>query len=180
LRRAYSVANCIDGNIIFIVKSLESGAGWSSELCSLPIDTSITVLWPLWHFLLSNEAASRLFIGTGTGFAPLYFQICHLLETGHKHPIKFIFWVRSEWDVFYLEELENLKNNYVNFDFSIYLSRQEVEWYESGYVTSYLASENITNFWEFYICGSPVMVSSVRAILHEYQIPKEKIFFEQF
>jgi NAD(P)H-flavin reductase len=27
LRRAYSVANCIDGNIIFIVKSLESGAG---------------------------------------------------------------------------------------------------------------------------------------------------------
>jgi len=35
-----------------------------------------------------------------------------------------IFWVRTRKDLFYLEELKNLKNQNPNFDFAIYISRE--------------------------------------------------------
>lgn len=82
--------------------------------------------------------------------------------------------------MFYLTELEGLKKNYANFDFSIYLSREKILGFENGYVTDFLTQEHTRQFQEFYICGSPVMVAETRLKLENLGIDKANIYFEQY
>jgi len=73
-----------------------------------------------------------------------------------------------------------LKKNYVNFDFSIYLSREKNSAFQSGYVTDYLDPGGIANYKEFYICGSPALVGDARTKLQNLGVASESIFFEQY
>ena len=57
------------------------------------------------HFMLDSTPKSTLFIGTGTGFAPLYYQIKFLCEQENPPKMHFVFGVRSEVDAFYHEEI---------------------------------------------------------------------------
>ena len=89
--------------------------------------------------------------------------------------------------MFYYGQLDDWYRTFPTFDYEIFLSREELEFdkYNTGRVTSYLIPESISelNFdgdTEFYICGSPAMVSEVRDILKNAEIAQEKVFFEQY
>lgn len=63
------------------------------------------------HFILRENAFPKVFIGTGTGFAPLYFMLKHSLDKRDEIKEKkggmfFLFGVRELRDVFYTEELQ--------------------------------------------------------------------------
>lgn len=122
----------------------------------------------------------RLFIGTGTGFAPLYFQIRALEERNFTAKTEFVFGVREMTDMFYQSEFERLTSMYSHFSFTQFLSQDDTDTTQKGYVTEALTSEYVSQFQEFYICGSPVMVKSVREALTTLGIPKESIKFEQY
>jgi NAD(P)H-flavin reductase len=64
-----------------------------------------------------------VFIGTGTGFAPLYFQAKHLLDTAPMTSIRFIFGVREEKDLFYGEKLSEWTTKYPHFSYQFCLSQ---------------------------------------------------------
>ena len=136
---------------------------------------------PLGHFVLQDTPRSTCFIGTGTGFAPLY---CQLLASSMSEraqlPTTFIFGVRTMDDVFYSEEIQHLGNLFSDFRYIPYLSREEKESFEHGYVIDWITAENIRPYEEFYLCGSPMMVKSAREKLEALGISKEALFFEQF
>ena len=180
LRRAYSVAFQSWNKFEFIIKRLENGRWWSKEICDLEIGTSLDFIWPVWHFILKETPENKLFIGTGTGFAPLYFQIKKSIELWLKSNLHFIFWVRHLEDIFYENELDKIKQESSNFDYNLYLSREESQKYTTWYVTDFLKKENIENFTEFYICWSPAMVEDSRKKLLELNIPEDKIYFEKY
>ncbi|EKD66451.1 MAG: hypothetical protein ACD_49C00041G0003 [uncultured bacterium (gcode 4)] len=180
LRRAYSIAFQNDSKFEFIIKRLEDGRWWSKEICDLELWTSLDFIWPVWHFVLKETPTNKLFIGTGTWFAPLYFQIKKALELWLKSNLHFIFWVRHLEDIFYESELEKIKNENSNFDYNLYLSREESQKYMKWYVTDFLNKENVANFEEFYICGSPAMVEDSRKKLLELGILEDKIYFEKY
>ncbi|HRI36001.1 MAG TPA: hypothetical protein PK765_02835 [bacterium] len=46
---------------------------------------------PLGHFTLTDGDVARYFIGTGTGFAPLYFQILSALSRGDRSEMLLVF-----------------------------------------------------------------------------------------
>lgn len=64
---------------------------------------------PLGHFVLSEGQRHRVFIGTGTGFAPLYFQLCTLADHQDDSHLTLVYGVRDVQDQFYLDELLALK-----------------------------------------------------------------------
>jgi sulfite reductase alpha subunit-like flavoprotein len=64
-----------------------------------------------------------VFIGTGTGFAPLYFMLRKLQATNSKLSTLFLFGVRELRDVFYTEELEEWSRLRA-FDYEIFCSRE--------------------------------------------------------
>lgn len=161
LRRAYSIGYADGQTFTHIIKQLDGGVG-STEICSLEIGEEITGMVPLGHFILKENNTPKLFIGTGTGFAPLYFQIRAMMDTDIQTPLLFVFGVRNASDMFYIEELNRMKTEYPLFDYRIYLSQEDLENTTRGRVTDFLSAENIAPYGEFYLCGSPAMVKDAR------------------
>lgn len=179
LRRAYSIGYTDGQTFTFIIKQLDGGAG-STEICSIGIGEEIMGMVPLGHFVLKANTTPKLFIGTGTGFAPLYFQIRAMMDTTIQTPLFFIFGIRNASDVFYTDKLNRIKEEYPMFDYRIFLSQEDAENTVRGRVTDFLTKENTAPYGEFYLCGSPAMVKDARTKLEECGIEKEKVFFEQY
>jgi Na+-transporting NADH:ubiquinone oxidoreductase subunit NqrF len=160
--RAYSILKIEWNKMMLIVKKWKIedwGRWWSKMICELAIWDVLKWVWPAGHFLLKQTDNNKMFIWTWTWFPPLYNQIIWVLKnpltplSGKNLPkLKLLFWARTLKDLFYIEELEKLKKENSNFDFEIYLSREQADSYNSGYVTDFLKEKNIDSFEEFYIC----------------------------
>lgn len=190
-RRSYSVSWVEWMSIFFIIKRLPDGKWGSAAICDQEVGHEMQVWWPMGHFVLRENTSPKVFIGTGTGFAPLYFMLkTQIQSTNYKRQdggLFFLFGVRELRDVFYQEELQQWSEGGW-FEYQIYCSREASplpEKHREWRVTEYLIPENLSALnhsreTEFYICGSPAMVTEVRSMLELYGISKEKVFFEQY
>lgn len=180
LSRAYSIAFFSDTGFTLIIKRIADGK-WSPMICDAEIGTVFAGMIPLGHFTLRDTPNNKCFIGTGTGFAPLYCQmLASSISLNRPERIVFIFWVRENHDTFYRDEITTLGEKFSDFTSVPYLSRWDLPGYEKGYVTDWITPENIALCQEFYICGSPSMVESARNKLGELGITKDQIFWEQY
>lgn len=187
LRRSYSVSWAAGTSIFFIIKRLPEGKGGSMAICDQEIGHTMQIWWPMGRFVLQENTFPKVFIGTGTGFAPLYYMIKFLLKKMTNWGLFFLFGVRELRDVFYQEELQQWSESGW-FDYQICCSRESSslphkhrEWRVTECLTPEDISEmNKTGETEFYICGSPAMVTEVRSMLELYWVSKDKVFFEQY
>lgn len=180
LKRSYSIAYASGNRFTFVIKRMDYDGSGSKEVCDAEVGSSTPGIGPIGHFVLTDGDVPRLFIGTGTGFAPLYFQVRALEERGFKAKSEFVFGVRNDADMFYQNELARLSQTHDSFAFTQYLSQGSAEGTKKGYVSDMLTPEYVANFQEFYICGSPVMVKGVRELLTGLGIAKENVKFEQY
>ncbi len=183
LRRAYSINYYEWGNFHFIIKAIPDGKGGSKAICEQISGHTMQVWWPTGRFVLPDVWEKKMvFIGTGTGFAPLYFQAKSILEKNSRTSVMFIFWVREEKDLFYQEVLREWSDIYPNFSYQFCLSQWKNDNYFTWRVTNYLGnnSELIDKNTLYSVCGSPSMVTEVRAILTSHDIEKDSVFFEQY
>ena len=181
--RAYSILDASGNNFSLIIKKWELdnwGRWWSIKICDTKIGEVLNWVWPSGHFILSEEDNNKLFIGTGTGLVPLYNQIIWALKLWYKNNLTLLFWVRTLKDLFYVEPFKLLKNKYQNFDYHIYLSQEETQEYNKGYVTEFINEWITESFDEFYICGAPNMIDSVTEQLRTKWISGKSIFTERY
>jgi NAD(P)H-flavin reductase len=192
--RAYSILKLDWKRIILIIKKRELDEWWrwwSKIICELNVWESLRWVWPAGHFLLRESNNNKLFIWTWTGLVPLYNMINFELKNNNNTKIKFIFWVRVEEDIFYINELEKLKSKYQNFEYYIYISRVK-DLYKfklnhneniinSWYTTNYLSLKNIKNYQEVYICWAHTMIESTVEKLKNLNFKEnENIFYEKY
>ena len=181
--RAYSILEAKWNNIKLIIKRWSKEMlwrWWSIMLCDAKIWETFNWVWPAGHFVLKPENNAKLFLWTGTGFVPLYNQIVATLENWNKSKITFVFWVREVKWMFYIDELNILKQKYPNFDFRIYISREESLNYEKWYITDYLSKDTVNLCNEFYICWAPLMIESAVSMLDELWVDEKSVFFEKY
>jgi NAD(P)H-flavin reductase len=72
--------------------------------------------------------------------------------------------VKDEGDAFYQDEMQVLHDTDM-LEFRQYYSEDDKTYATTGYVTSWITPENVKNFNEYYICGSPAMVKDAREML---------------
>lgn len=178
--RAYSILVENEDNIELIIKRVENWRWWSIYICDISEGETLNWVWPAWKFLIKENSHNKMFIWTWTGLVPLYSQILYSLKNNSDTKIKLLFWVRFEKDLFYIDILNKLKEKYNNFSFEIYLSRENINWYNKWYVTNYFKDNSLSNYQEFYICWMPDMVDSVTEELEKSEIITEKIFSEKY
>jgi ferredoxin-NADP reductase len=80
LNRAYSMAGFTADTFTLVIKRIADGRG-SPLICDAEIGSISTGMIPLGHFILQDTPSAKCFIGTGTGFAPLY---CQMLESARS------------------------------------------------------------------------------------------------
>jgi Na(+)-translocating NADH:ubiquinone oxidoreductase F subunit len=163
-----------------------AGVG-SSYLGSLQVGETITAKGPFSDFYAtSNKKVSRVFIGAGSGLAPLRAIIFEQLKKRQDEGDLTLFYgARTEDDLLYHNELNSLSEQHKNFSYIPTLSSPSEVWQgHSGYVQQlllpYLSQKPELLSVEFYLCGPEAMMSEVEKIITDVGIPNNQIFKDKF
>ncbi len=195
--RAYSMANYPEekGRIMLNVRiatppSPELPPGqMSSFIFNLKPGDKVTISGPFGEFFVKETDAEMVFIGGGAGMAPMRSHIFDQLKRV-KTARKMSFWygARSLREVFYQEDFDGLAAENPNFEWHIALSEPLPEDNWTGYTgfihnvlyENYLKQHKAPEDCEFYMCGPPIMNSSVIAMLESLGVERDNILLDDF
>ena len=150
---------------------------------------------PFGEFLLPKddpEEQEYIFVGGGAGMAPLRSHIMHLfktLKTGRK--VSFFYGARALVEAFYLEDFAEIEKEFPNFKFYLALDRPDPAAdaagvkYTPGFVhnvmyETYLKNHEAPEDIKYFMCGPPMMVSSVNTLLDSLGVQPESILYDNF
>lgn len=181
VKRSYSLANYDHSKLEFFIKNYVGGAMsayWFNE--AKPNDL-IRVEGPLGTFFIRNsEKESLIFLGTGTGVAPIKSILDDLDNNPERIENKKI-WVfvgaRYDRDFFWQPNYANLKVNFVKV-----LSREQEEFQGfKGYVQDAVLERKIAlENAQLYACGSSEMINAARLKLIENGLGENQFFSDAF
>ncbi len=161
----------------------------SSWLFSLKPGDPIEVTGPYGLFFVEATQKEAIFIGGGVGMAPLYAQILDLLEAQHSsRKISYWYGARSKRELYYDDQFERLQSAYENFSWQVALSQPEPndKWQgHTGFIhkvifDEYLSSHSAPEDCEYYLCGPPLMVKAVLAVLDDLGVDADAIHYDDF
>ncbi|MGD8520513.1 MAG: NADH:ubiquinone reductase (Na(+)-transporting) subunit F [Desulfobacterales bacterium] len=196
--RAYSMANTpAEEELRFTIRIATPPPGAadippgvaSSYLFTLKPGDRVTLSGPYGDFFVKDTQREMCFIGGGAGMAPLRAHIFHQLLT-EKTERQMTFWygARSKSEVFYDEELKELEQNFENFSYQVALSdpQPEDDWDGPvGFIHQVACDHYLKNHpdpteIEYYLCGPPMMLEAVQAMLDSLGVEPEMIAFDDF
>jgi Na+-transporting NADH:ubiquinone oxidoreductase subunit F len=139
---------------------------------------------PFGDFYLRESDREILMIATGSGLAPFLSMVDQMEREKVQNKVTLFFGDRRPFDLYYVDRLRGYEKRIPRFMFVPTLSRatEEDQWEgEKGRVTD-LIRKYIPDKADLdvYICGSPAMVQSCKALLTEKGIPEERILFDEF
>ena len=142
---------------------------------------NVTLKGPFGLFTVRNKKEKIVFIGTGTGIAPLRSMIQDLIYNQKtEKQITLIFGVRYDDEILFKEEFEKLEKENPHFKYIPVVSRPTGNWIgRTGHVHMNFDSIDVLNS-EFYICGLPAMFDSAKAKLLELGTEESQIYHEVF
>ena len=155
----------------------------------------VMISGPYGEFLLpENDPDSQeyIFVGGGAGMAPLRSHIMHLFKTLRtKKEVHFFYGARALVEAFYLEDFAELEAEFPNFHFHLALDRPDPAAdaagvkYTAGFVhnvmnETYLKNHEAPEDIKYFMCGPPMMVASVNALLDSLGVAPESVLYDNF
>ncbi len=184
--RAYSIASAAHepSSITLVVTKVPEGLATTFIHEVLREEDEVSLNGPYGEFYLRESDREIFFVATGSGLAPIMSMLYQMAEEEISRGATLVFGDRHKKDLFYVEEIEGLKERLPNLKVILTLSRpqQDDRWEgERGRVTDVLEKiiKNGANK-EAYLCGNPAMVESCQELLVKKGIPQELIFFDKF
>ena len=169
----------------------------SVYLGSLQVGESVTARGPFSDFFAKEQSVEsgaepvcdslqRIFIGGGSGLAPLRSIIFEQLEKySYQGQMTLVYGARTEDDLLYKTSFEQLEKKYTNFRYLPTLSSPTEKWSgRKGYV-QHVLSELLAEYAhledkEFYLCGPMAMMVEVERDLLKLGVSDEQIFKDSF
>ncbi len=161
----------------------------SSWVFSLKPGDKVTVSGPYGEFFAKKTEAEMIFVGGGAGMAPMRSHIFDQLKRLHTdRKISFWYGARSVREMFYVEDYDQLQEEFSNFKWHVALSDPQPEDNWTGYtgfihnvlLEEYLKGHPNPEDCEYYMCGPPMMNAAVIDMLHSMGVEDENIMLDDF
>jgi Na+-transporting NADH:ubiquinone oxidoreductase subunit F len=192
-RRLYSIASSQNNAATFelIIELVKNGIA-SAHLSSMAIGDNITTQGPAGLFTLPSEPQNCIFFATGTGISPIRSMIRKLIDDEFSKDITLYWGFPHIENVYLLDELEKLAQENPNFmfyncisrdgDLSLVTEKRYEKFFELGRINEVFEKTllNATLTSDFFLCGSPKIIDSLKEFLVDKGVPKERIHFEKF
>lgn len=196
--RAYSIASRPQdaGRIVFNIRLAVPPAGHeqdispgivSSYLFALREGDMVDAGGPFGEFHVQPTDREIMFIGGGVGMAPLRAMIHEQIGLGTQRKISYFYGARTAADLFYVEEFEAIAAGNTNFTWISALSdpAPSDRWtgttgFIHDVVRKRLATHPAPEECEYYLCGPPVMISAVLAMLKRLGVEPHAIYNDDF
>lgn len=168
--RPYSIASTpTDTKGVRLLFNRVSGGPGSGYLFSLQPGDVTTFKGPVGSFTLRDNARDVLFVATGTGIAPIRSMLWALADAGSTRRIRLLWGLRGERDLYYQDDLTNLRDRLLHFSFTTTLSQPGANWRgAAGRVVPLVVSEieTVANL-DVYLCGNGSMIRDVRDTIRQ-------------
>lgn len=161
----------------------------SSYLFASKVGDSIDVSGPYGNFFASDSEREMILVGGGVGMAPLRAIVLERLAD-HDDSRKIGYWygARERIDIFYADEMERLAREHERFSWHVALSDPGPgdAWVgDTGFIHDvvhrrYLRDHPDPAACEYYLCGPPLMIEAMRALLSRLGVAPEDVFFDDF
>jgi CDP-4-dehydro-6-deoxyglucose reductase len=183
VKRSYSLANTkrSDGRLEFFIKKYESGQMSQYFFENAKVDDLLRVEGPLGTFFYrKSEIQNIIFLGTGTGIAPIKSILDDFEANPHlvKNKKIYVFnGARHHEDLFWKPEYKSIEVNYIPV-----LSRQDSVWTGArGYVQEVVVQENIDlSNSQVYACGSNDMINAAFELLQANGLAESNFHSDAF
>ena len=161
----------------------------SSYIFNLKPGDKCIISGPYGEFYAKETDAEMVFVGGGAGMAPMRSHIFdQLRRLKSKRKMTFWYGARSKREMFYVEDFDMLAKENDNFGWHVALSDPlpDDNWDGyTGFIHNVLFEEFIKKHpapedCEFYMCGPPIMNTSVINMLLENGVEPENIMLDDF
>ncbi|QFY43137.1 NADH:ubiquinone reductase (Na(+)-transporting) subunit F [Candidatus Methylospira mobilis] len=161
----------------------------SSYIFNLKPGDKVTISGPFGEFFARETENEMVFVGGGAGMAPMRSHIFdQLRRLKSKRKMTFWYGARSYREMFYVDEFDKLQAENPNFTWHIGLSEPKPEDNWTGYTgfihnvlyENYLKNHPAPEDCEYYLCGPPIMNSSVIKMLLDLGVERENIMLDDF
>ena len=192
VRRSYSICSPVGGQAVQVgIKRVDGGAFSNWANAELKIGDTLQALSPMGHFHtpLSPEQ-SRAYVGfaIGSGITPLLSIIRTTLETESRSTFSLVYANRSIQTIMFKEELEDLKNKYMNRLNVVHIlktGQEDIELFSGrldrpklqDLFTKWL---HVPNFDTAFICGPKEAMTTIANTLQEFGMDQNNIKYELF
>jgi len=190
ITRSFSMANTPEQSdkLAFIIKKYPDGAFSSLLDAGLAVGDSLDVKGPYGTcFRREERNGPMLLVGGGSGMSPLLSILHDQLQSGEQRKILFFYGARTRRDLFYLDELAAISDQYPDFEFIPALSESDPDddWDgETGYihevVVSHMQQLRLEPDMDAYTCGPPPMIDAVLPVFQMNGVEPEHIYFDKF
>jgi CDP-4-dehydro-6-deoxyglucose reductase len=184
-RRAFSIANAPhDDELIELhIRHVDGGefTDWVFE--KMKARTILRIQAPLGSFILDDDSPRpMIFMGGGTGFAPLKGQIEHAFHSGIQRPMYLYWGVRSARDLYLPDLPRQWAETHANFRFVPVLSEPDADWQgRTGWVHEAVVEDfpDLGGF-DLYMAGPPPMVAAGREAFRAAGMPDAQMHYDSF
>ncbi len=188
VRRSYSICNApYEQELKVAIKKTTGGLFSSFANDELTVGEMLDVLPPTGKFTAKNNEGKFLAIAAGSGITPIIAIIKHTLKTQPNSSFTLIYSNKSRASIIFFEEIEALKNKYIQrFNCINILSRERTDADINFGRIDAQKLENLgnqldfKNFTDAYICGPEEMIFTAAQFLENEGMPKQTIHFELF
>jgi ring-1,2-phenylacetyl-CoA epoxidase subunit PaaE len=191
IRRSYSICSApIDNELRVAIKKVPSGLFSTHANEALAAGDNLDVMTPMGHFTPSAIQDKKAYYGfaSGSGITPILSIIKTVLHANDQSTFTLIYGNKNIGSILFREEIEALKNIYLNrFRVIHILSRERTEvdlnYGRIGHqkctqlFDQLLATDRID---EAFICGPEQMIHEVKDFLLANQVAESQIHFELF
>jgi Na+-transporting NADH:ubiquinone oxidoreductase subunit F len=187
--RSYSIASTPDrpGTLDLIVRRVLNGICTTWIHDHLKVRDRVTLAGPMGDFFLREGDSEAVLVAGGSGMGPMASILGDLAVRGIQRRVTYFFGVVCRRDLYYIEEMEALREKLPGFRFIPVVSQPEAcdRWEgEKGLVTiplaEWLVNRGNTDGLEAYLCGSPGMIQACRTVLLDRGIAGDRVFFDPF
>ncbi|NWL80879.1 phenylacetate-CoA oxygenase/reductase subunit PaaK [Pseudomonas taiwanensis] len=192
VRRSYSICTGVnDGELRVAIKRVAGGRFSAFANESLKAGQSLEVMPPSGHFFVELDTARHgnyLAVAAGSGITPILSIIKTTLESEPHSRFTLIYGNRSSASALFREQLEDLKNTYLqrlNLIFVFSREQQDVDLY-NGRIDADKCGQLFSRWIDVkaldaaFICGPQAMTETVRDQLKANGMSAERIHFELF
>jgi len=184
-RRAFSIANAPHDDLLIElhIRHVDGGAFTDWAFSQMQEKSILRINAPLGTFTLDEESdRPMLFVGGGTGFAPLKGQIEHAFHEDVTRPMYLYWGVRAERDLYLPELPREWTAEHPNFQFVPVLSEPGSDWAgRRGWVhQAVLADHPDLSGFELYMAGPPPMITAARDAFHAAGLTDAHMHYDSF
>ena len=168
----------------FIELTIKQIGKFTTALHSLRIGDKLKIEGPYGESLNFDKSIKDdiIFIAGGSGITPFISAIRYSIAKKLPNKITLFFSNRTEKDIIYKKELEEIKNKDINVIHTLSQEVPEGGSGETGRINREMIEKYVKNPKEklWYICGPPPMVNSIKEILLGMGIPQERLRIEDW